>query len=106
MILLHQNKKRRRSGSTQESMYSVTGTNTVKTHPNKQTTINAITMYTNQIMSTPVAGVLKVRKGELDSNWCDCWIVNARCLETRVEIEGSGSDDSWIIRSLGLVNVM
>ena len=41
-----------------------------------------------------VTGVM-TRKGELDSNWCGCWIVNSRCLETKVEIEGSGSDDSW-----------
>ena len=46
-------------------------------------------------MGAPVAGVLKARKGELDSNWCCCWIVNDRCLETKVETEGSGSDDSW-----------
>ncbi len=38
--------------STQEGMYSVTVTNPVKTHPNKKETINAITMYTNQILST------------------------------------------------------
>ena len=52
-------------------------------------------------MGAPVAGVLKTRKGELDSNWCGCWIVNARCLETRVEIERSGSDESWEALKLG-----
>jgi hypothetical protein len=38
--------------STQESMYSVTVTNDVKTHPTKEATINDISMYTNQILST------------------------------------------------------
>ena len=52
-------------------------------------------------MGAPVTGVLKTRKGELDSNWCGCRIVNARCLETRVEIEGNGSDDSWEALELG-----
>ena len=37
--------------STQRGMYSVTARITVKAHPNKQGTINVITMYTNQILS-------------------------------------------------------
>jgi hypothetical protein len=45
-------------------------------------------------MDVPVVGVLKTRKGELDSNWCGFRIVNVRSLETRNEIEGNGSDDS------------
>ncbi len=43
-------------------------------------------------MDAPGAGVLKTRKGE---------IVNARCLETSVEIEGNGSDDSLKSLELG-----
>jgi hypothetical protein len=46
-------------------------------------------------MGVPVTGVLKTRKGELHSNWCVCRIVNVRSLETRIEIEENGSDDSW-----------
>jgi hypothetical protein len=45
-------------------------------------------------MGVPVTGVLKTRKGVLDSNWYGCRIVNVRCLETRIEIEGKGSYDS------------
>jgi hypothetical protein len=52
-------------------------------------------------MGVPVTGVLKTRKGELDSNWCAYRIVNVRCLETRIEIEGYGSDDSWETLGLG-----
>ncbi len=61
-------------------------------------------------MGAPVTGVLKTRKGKLDTNQLllsmnGCgylWrIVNDRCLETRFEIEGNGSDDSW--ESLELV---
>ena len=52
-------------------------------------------------MGAPVTGLLKMIKGELDSNWCGCRIVNARCLETRIEIEGNGSDDSWEALELG-----
>jgi hypothetical protein len=37
--------------TTQEGMNSVTARIAVKTHPNKQATINAITMYTNPILS-------------------------------------------------------
>jgi hypothetical protein len=48
-------------------------------------------------MGVPVTGVLKTRKGELDSNWCGCRIVNVGCLETRIEIEGKGSDESVIV---------
>jgi hypothetical protein len=49
----------------------------------------------------PVVVVLKTRKGELDSNWWVCWVVNARWLETRVEKERSGSDYSWETLKLG-----
>jgi len=51
-------------------------------------------------MGAPVTGVLKTRKVEFDSNWCGSRIVNARCLETRIEIEGNGSDDSWEVWEL------
>jgi len=51
-------------------------------------------------MDDPVSTVLKTRKGK-NSNWCGCRKVNARCLETRVEIEGNGSDDSWEALELG-----
>jgi hypothetical protein len=57
--------------------------------------------YRSAPMGVPVTGVLKTRKGELDSNWCACRIVNVRCLETRIEIEGYGSDDSWETLGLG-----
>ncbi len=75
-------------GSTQEGMYSV------KHNPRELSTrIPDYRRYSS--MDAPVTGVLKTRKGEIDSNWCGYWTVNARCLETKVEIEGSGSDDSW-----------
>jgi hypothetical protein len=61
-------------------------------------------------MGVPVTGVLKTRKGKLDASQlllsmngcgCPCRIVNVRCLETRIEIEGNGSDDSWEALELG-----
>ena len=60
--------------------------------------------YRYSVIDVPVTGVLKTRKGKLDTRQlllsingcgCLCRIVNAGCLETRIEIEGNGSDDSW-----------
>ncbi len=50
-------------------------------------------------MGAPGTGVLKTRKGKLIESIvtlkCLCRIVNARFLETRIEVEGNGSVDSW-----------
>ncbi len=61
-------------------------------------------------MGVPVTGELKTRKGKLDTSQLllsmndygsHCRIVNDRCLLTRIEIEGNGSDASWESLELG-----
>ncbi len=76
-----------RLGKWTTGMNSVTTRIDVKTHPNLR-------------VGEHNPSELSARNPELDSNWCGCRIVNVRCLETRIEIEGKGSDDSCEVLEL------